>query len=186
MSPLTRVTPLLLGILPLLCISCKSDQTTPPARDSTRVTVNGKPLPSNERPVGIDTAVKSDPCAARLHAISGTMLMYYALHNRLPPTLDELRALQEVDQPLNFACPVSGERYVYVPTGLVSQDDNRQIILHDAQPERNGARWTILMQRPQGRQPAAMWVVSLTDPMFRAYTAPRTPTTTTRPAATRP
>jgi hypothetical protein len=36
------------------------------------------------------------------------------------------------------------------------------------------------MQKPRGRQPAAMWVVSLTDPLFRGYTP--TPPPATKPA----
>jgi len=156
MLAMTRARFIQLCLPALLCAACQTEKPASQRRDlGTTVTVNGKTLPSNERPPGIDAAVKSDPCAARLHAISGTMLMYYALHNRLPPKLDDLRALQEADQPLNFACPASGQRYVYVPTGLVSQDDNRQIILHDPTPEPTGVRWTILMQKPQGRQPAA-------------------------------
>jgi hypothetical protein len=187
MVPATRARLVWPCICGLLCIGCKTANNAPPARDAnTRVTVNGKPLPNNERPAGLDTAVKSDPCAARLHAISGAMLEYFALNNRLPPKLDDLRPLLDVDRSLSFTCPVSGTPYAYVPRGLVSQDDNRQIILHDPQPDRTGMRWVILMQRPQGRQPAAMWVVSLSDPMFRAYAAPAdAPKTTTRPT-TRP
>ncbi|MDB5321777.1 MAG: hypothetical protein JWN40_3408 [Phycisphaerales bacterium] len=156
---------------------CKSaPDPTPAPRPIVRV--NGEQFPSGvpaaaataDKPPPIERTLKSDPCAARLHAISGAMLEFYALHNRLPPTLQDLQSLQDLDQPLEFTCTESRQPYVYVPAGLQSPNDTRRIILHDPTPDRAGLRWAIVMQRPRGRQPAAMWVVSLTDPLFRAYT----------------
>jgi hypothetical protein len=164
--------------------ACKSttDSTPPPPRPVVRV--NGEQFPGNpaEKPQPIEQALKSDPCAARLHAISGAMLEYYALHNRLPATLQDLQSLADLDQPLQFTCTESGEPYVYVPAGLQSPDETRRIILHDPVPDRSGLRWVILMQKPRGRQPAAMWVVSLTDPLFRGYTPAPPPATMPKPA----
>ena len=160
---------------------CKSKtDPTPPARSIVRV--NGEQFSAGpaEKPQPLEQALKSDPCAARLHAISGAMLEYYALHNRLPKTLQDLQSLADLDQPLQFTCTESGQPYVYVPAGLQSPDDTRRVILHDPVPDRSGLRWVIMMQKPRGRQPAAMWVVSLTEPLFRGYT-PVGPTS--KPAA---
>src|SRR5262245_21737862 len=59
----------------------------------------------------------TDPCAMRLHDISGAILFYYASHHQLPPTLAELRAMPGFDQ-LEFICPESNLAYVYAPGGL--------------------------------------------------------------------
>jgi hypothetical protein len=154
-------------------------QTSPPAQTARpAVTVNGAAASpdgspaSNTPQVPIEQALKSDPCAARLHDVSGAMLMYYALHNRLPARLEDLAPFAEPDRPLNFKCPTSGQAYAYVPGGLRSQGDERQIVLHDAAEHAGATRWTIMMQRPRGRQPAAMWVVPLPAATFQTYSAP--------------
>jgi hypothetical protein len=175
-----RLTVLIIGIA--LSGGCKS-KTDPAPTARPMVRVNGEEFSTGitAKPPPIDQTLKSDPCAARLHAISGAMLEYFALHNRLPVALEELEPLADLDQPLNFACPDSGQPYVYVPAGLQAPDDAKRIVLHDPTPNRMGLRWVILMQKPRGRQPAAMWVVSLTEPLFRAYTpAPAAETRPTR------
>jgi hypothetical protein len=164
--------------------ACKSTTDSTPAPRSI-VRVNGEEFSAGpaDKAQPLEQTLKSDPCAARLHAISGAMLEYYALHNRLPPTLHDLQSLADLDQPLQFTCTESGQPFVYVPAGLQSPDDTRRIILHDPVPDRSGLRWVIMMQKPRGRQPAAMWVVSLTDPLFRGYTPVALPTTAPKPAA---
>src|SRR6266496_3760811 len=166
-----RLMVLVIGAI--LSGGCKSatdqqqQQQSPTPRPTVRL--NGEEFSTNiaSKTPPIEQTLKSDPCAARLHAISGAMLEYYALHNRLPVALVELESLADLDQPLNFVCPDSGQPYVYVPAGLQAPDDAKRIVLHDPTPNRLGLRWVILMQKPRGRQPAAMWVVSLTDPLFR-------------------
>ena len=169
------------GMLVGALVGCKSS-TDADLSPRPVVKMNGQEYKSSGQAVSlpIDEALKSDPCAARLHAISGAMLEYYALHNRLPPALSDLESLADFDQPLNFVCPESGEGYVYVPRGLKSPTDTRLIVVHDPVPHRSGQRWAILLQKPKGRQPAAMWVVPMSEGEFRAHTpAPAPPT---RPA----
>lgn len=173
-------------LVAVLATGCKSS-SMPEARPTVRV--NGEEFGGTGGPGGsrkiqpLDETLKSDPCAARLHAISGAMLEYFALNSRLPGTLDELRSLGDLDQPLSFECPETGKSYEYVPGGLQSPDDARQIILVDSTPHSRGVRWAILMQQARGRQPAAMWVVMLSEPVFRGYVpAPRK----SNAAATRP
>jgi hypothetical protein len=170
--------PVACAVVALALAGCKSNtDSTPPARSIVRV--NGEQFSSSalEKPLPLEQTLKSDPCAARLHAISGAMLEYYALHNGLPPALQDLQSLADLDQPLQFTCTESGQPFVYVPAGLQSPDDTRRIILHDSVPDRSGLRWVIMMQKPRGRQPAAMWVVSLTEPLFRGYTPAAAATT---------
>jgi hypothetical protein len=156
---------------------CKSSTEAPPAPRPV-VKVNGQDYAQTgaQKPVAIDEALKSDPCAARMHAISGAMLEYYALHNRLPRALTELQSLADLDEALNFNCPETGTAYTYVPAGLQTPSEARHIILHDATSHSSGQRWTILLQKPKARQPAAMWVVPMSETVFRSYTP--TPATT--------
>ena len=148
------------------------------------VTVNGEPTertggstPSATPSMSIDRALKSDPCSVRLHEISGAMLTYLAIHGRMPRSLDELQSMQSPGDPvLNFTCPTTGQPYVYVPQGLRSVTDPRQIIVHDRSPDAAGMRWVILMQPAKGRQAAATWVTRLPEPEFRGYQPP-SPTT---------
>jgi hypothetical protein len=146
------------------------------------VKMNGQEYRSSGQAVSmpIDEALRSDPCAARLHAISGAMLEYYALHNRLPPALQNLASLADLDEPLNFTCPETGRPYVYVPTGLQSPKDSRLIVVHDAETHRSGQRWVILLQKPKGRQAASLWVVPMGEGEFRAHTP--APPPASRPA----
>jgi hypothetical protein len=146
------------------------------------VKMNGQEYRSSGQAVSmpIDEALRSDPCAARLHAISGAMLEYYALHNRLPPALQNLASLADLDEPLNFTCPETGRPYVYVPTGLQSPKDSRLIVVHDAETHRSGQRWVILLQKPKGRQAASLWVVPMGEAEFRAHTP--APPPASRPA----
>lgn len=152
---------------------CQKTVVTPPSARPT-VVVNGATGGDGTPAPPIEQTIKADPCATRLHAICGAMLGEYAIRGRLPARLDALQA--SADEPLTFTCPSTGQPYAYVPLGLETRDDDRLLVLYDAVPERSGTRWAILMRRPRGRQPASLWVVQLSEPVFRAYT-PRTPST---------
>jgi hypothetical protein len=148
------------------------------------VVVNGEPTESggtsrapSSPSMSIDRALNSDPCSVRLHEISGAMLQHVAIHGRLPRTLDELQSMQGPGEPaLNFTCPTTGEPYVYVPQGLRSPADPRQIVVHDRYPDATGLRWVILMQPARARQAPATWVMHLPESEFGRYQPPA-PTT---------
>jgi hypothetical protein len=143
------------------------------------VTVNGQEVspegkvvtpPAGSTAQPLERVLKSDPCATRLHEISGAMLTYQAVRGRMPASLEDLQTVQGVTEgPLQLTCPASGEAYVYVPDGLRSAEDARQIVVHDRSADASGFRWVILMQPPRGRQAAATWVMKLGEPAFRAY-----------------
>lgn len=172
--PIAVLAALLLG-------GCQTEVVDAPISQKPLVVVNGQqwsgdnPPPTKQPP--IEQAINSDPCAARLHEISGAMLEFFAINARLPRQLDELQTLTDLDRPLSFVCPTSSKPYTYVPTGLRSADEPRLIIVYDSTADNSGQRWAILMQKPKGRQPAAMWVMSLSEPVFRTYTAPPIPAT---------
>jgi hypothetical protein len=156
-----------------ILLSCgpKAGDTGP----RTRVTVDGVAMSTGGQPeqsLPIERALRSDPVASQLHEISGAMLQYYALNGRLPPQLEDLQPLADVGRPLILESAATGKPFVYVPAGLQSHDDTRQIVLYDEKPAKSGHRWAILMQRPKGRQGAATWVVPLTESVFRTYAPP--------------
>lgn len=180
-----RIVSQVLGAVVLLA-GCQRTVTTEGGIGSGRpvVVVNGQSTepdgtsrPPSSPIMSIDRALKSDPCSVRLHEISGAMLSYLAIQGRLPRTLDELQSMQGPGEPaLNFTCPTTAEPYVYVPQGLRSPTDPRQIVVHDRSPDAMGLRWVILMQPPKGRQTPATWVMRLPESEFRRYQAPA-PTT---------
>ncbi len=125
--------------------------------------------------VDADPLAEREPCASRLHDIAGTMLLYFAVHKRLPAELNELRALADIDQELEFTCPTTGQPYVYVPSGLRFPGKEERLVLHDAEASHGGARWGILAAPPKGERPASMWAVRLPETVFRSYSAVSAP-----------
>lgn len=124
------------------------------------------------RPDEIEGAIHSDACAARLQDISGALLGYYAINNRLPATLAELNGLSDLDRPLAFTSPASGRPFTYVPAGLRSPADPRLIVLFDPAVDRQGLRWVIKLRRPRGRDAAATWVERIPNFSFQTYVPP--------------
>ena len=97
------------------------------------------------------------------------MLGYYAVYKQLPDKLDDLKALADVDEPLEFSCPKSHQPYVYVPGGLEVAGRPKRIVLHDATPAHDGGRWCILMEPATGKNPPSMEVLLVPEPIFRGY-----------------
>jgi hypothetical protein len=124
------------------------------------------------RPEQIESAIHSDPCSLRLQDISGALLEYFAIHNRLPAALAVLNGLPDLDHPLTFACPGSNKPFVYVPTGLISPTDPQQIVLYDPAVDRSGLRWVIRLRRPRGGETAAAFVEHMPQSVFQTF-APR-------------
>jgi hypothetical protein len=143
----------------LLAIGCQP-APAPQTRSQPQVIINGAQSVSDPpaRPEQIEGAIHSDACAERLQEISGALLEYYASYEKLPARLDVLNSLPDLDQPLAFSCPNSDRPFVYVPSGLHSAGDSRQIVLYDPAIDRAGLRWVIRMRRPSAREAAATWV----------------------------
>lgn len=118
----------------------------------------------------IETAIRSDPCSLRLQQISGALLEYGAIHGRLPEKLSQLNALPDLDEPLTFTCPGSAHPFVYVPSGLVSPTDPRQIVLYDPDMDKAGLRWVICLRRPRPREAAATFVERMPQAVFQTFT----------------
>ena len=71
-----------------------------------------------------------DPCADRLHDISGHLLLNYSLNQRLLQTLDDLRAASGQAEAPPLVCPVSGKPYIYRPEGLQVSGQVGRLVLY--------------------------------------------------------
>jgi hypothetical protein len=120
----------------------------------------------------LDSITAADPCGNRAHALAGAMLFYYAVHRKLPPTLDALQAFADTGEPLEFTCPASGKAYVYDPAGLVARGTDGRLVLYDAEPSHDGARWGVVAAPPRGLRPATASAVRLAEDAFRRYAPP--------------
>lgn len=114
--------------LAVLAAGCQKQATTPEVR----------------RP-----SLEKDPCAERLHDLSGRLLLYYATHHRLPETLAALPPLDPA-HPTPTVCPVSGKPYVYRPKGLAVSGQPGRLVLYDLEPSHAGMRWGVFIDKASG------------------------------------
>jgi hypothetical protein len=117
-----------------------------------------------------ETAVRSDPCAERVHNIGGTLLLYYASHQQMPQRLEELKPLADFDQPIELTCPVSGKPYLYAPNGLAAVGKEKRIVVYDAEPSHDGRRWCLFMLPAKPGQALAVEVLEVPEGLFRTFT----------------
>ena len=98
--------------------------------------------------------VRIDPCEQYLYdVVCNQLMMYYAIHKELPPTLE---ALRKVDPTNPMECPVSGKPYVYNPVGLEVSGWPGRLILYDSEPIHDGHRWGIVADVPRPGKPFAV------------------------------
>jgi hypothetical protein len=121
------------------------------------------------RRLSADDAVGTDASASRLHDIEGALLLYDALHHHLPPTLDDLKPLDDAGMELQTNAP-SGQPYLYIPNGLVTLGSNHRIIVADPAPSAAGKRWCILLPPSPARGTGiSASVLELPEATFRTY-----------------
>ena len=118
-----------------------------------------------------------DACATRLVDIEGALLEYYVTMHHWPASLDELKPLSST--PLELTCPVSKQRYIYNPLGLEGPADPRKLIVYDALPSHNNARWGIMLGHDVNSPTPALDVKLIPEASFRQYhqSAPKPPPT---------
>ncbi|KPJ56331.1 MAG: hypothetical protein AMS16_02580 [Planctomycetes bacterium DG_58] len=119
-------------------------------------------------PVARPATPAFDPCAERLHEISGRLLLYYSLNRRLPPSLEELRTVTRDEAELTYVCPQSGETYIYRAEGLALPDGAGSLVLYDAVPVHNGGRWGIVVNRNAPGTPLTAGVVWIDETVMRS------------------
>ena len=120
------------------------------------------PAPQVDRP-----GVRTSPCADRLHDICGELLLYYAAHGALPPTLDELCPAAGPEA-ASRVCPASGKPYVYDPAGLTAPGRAGRLVLYDPDPSHAGMRWGAFLDAGGPAKTPAMRVILLSEGAFRA------------------
>lgn len=118
--------------------------------------------PETRRP-----SVQEDPCAQRLHDLSGRLLLYYSQRARLPASLDALPPLDPAD-PTPAVCPVSGLAYVYAPAGVRVPDYPGRLVLYDAQPSHAGMRWGVFVDTATAGGHLTARVLPVAEDAFRA------------------
>lgn len=111
----------------------------------------------------------TDPCANRLHELSGALLTYYAINKKLPETLAEAETLADATAEFNTECPVSRQPYVYAPRGLQAQGQDRLLILYDPTPAHAGLRWGVFIAPPRDGQLPSTYVLIMSPEVFRSY-----------------
>ncbi len=121
-----------------------------------------------------------DPCADRLHDISGHLLLYYSLERQLPQTLDELRAEADPGVVPPFTCPVSGKLYLYHPKGLQVPGRPGRLVLCDAAPTHSGMRWGIVITEWKTGGPLAARVILLSEELIGTAEPKKDPGTKNR------
>lgn len=157
--------PLVVALAVALAGGCVSETKQPPVRVLT-------PEPRPRQVAAGETAVPNeatDPCANRLHELSGPLLGYYALNKRLPEKLEELAPLLDTGAEFNADCPVAGRPYVYVPRGLQAQGQERLLVLYDPTPAHAGLRWGVFIAPPRGGQLPSTYVLLMSEEVFRSF-----------------
>jgi hypothetical protein len=153
------------------CVTERKDGRAPAgtARPVKRTT-GGPALPAEDvaRPGGKPNEL-TDPCATRLHDLSGLLLLYYATNKRLPETLDELSSLTDFDMEFRTDCPVSGRPYVYAPAATPPPGSDQFLVLYDSVPAHRGLRWGVFILPPRDQQLPATKVILMTETVFRNY-----------------
>jgi hypothetical protein len=152
------------GLLLGGCVTETKQSGAPVTREQARP--RQKPAPAGRGDSPIDV---TDPCAMRLHDVSGVLLMYYAINRRLPAKLDELESLTDVDTGFSVECPASHQPYVYVPGGLSAPNQQRLLVLYDPVPAHAGLRWGVFIAPPREGKPPATFVLLMSEEVFRSF-----------------
>ena len=109
----------------------------------------------------------SDPCAMRLHDISGAFLLYMQKHNDLPLSLDEIAPYARILGVKSMNCPDTGVPYIYTRDGILLPEQNARIILYDPQPSPAGYRWAISLGAKTPDSPPQTKVVAFPESFFQ-------------------
>ena len=137
------------------------------ARGGGEVLLTGKPVPPKPGDL-------SDPCAQRMHDLSGLLLLYYAVNKALPENLQDMASLADMDVEFHGECPASGKPYAYVPHAVPPGGSEQFLVLYDSVPAHNGLRWGVFITPPKDGRPAATRAILMSDDVFRQY-APKQP-----------
>jgi hypothetical protein len=112
--------------------------------------------------------VMAEPCSEQLHEICGQLLLYYAHHHALPPSVDDLRSMPDADPAVTYRCPVTHQPYVYHPAGLPCPNRPGRIIFYDSRPSESKVRWVIVVESMEPGEPLITRVLPIPETVFPA------------------
>ena len=123
---------------------------------------NAAPPPDS----GTAPITNTDPCAMRLHDLSGALLAYYMEYYQFPAKLSELADASVLLPAPPAECPVSKRPYVYNPEGILLPERSSRVLVYDAAPSHSGMRWAITAEeRADGGLPVTK-VLALPESFF--------------------
>jgi hypothetical protein len=120
------------------------------------------------------TGAELDPCADRLHEISGRLLLYYSVAGKMPATLPDMKGVDSEPLP-PLVCPVSGKPYVYNPVGLPIAGRRGRLVIYDAEPSHSGKRCAILADVGAEDKPLSARVILVPEAPVFSGTKPQKP-----------
>src|SRR5205823_576572 len=113
----------------------------------------------------------TDACSSRMEDICEAILWYHASNKKLPATLEDLLPMPGSTNPLEFTCPTSGQRYVYLATPLAANGVVYRLVLYEPKAVHGGTRWGIVMRPTTGNAEVLLQVIALDDKLLRVYLA---------------
>ena len=167
----TAVVILCAGLLLAGCARGQAGSAAPATRPAGE---NQPPPRADARPADIRDVSLTDPCANRLHDLAGSLLLYHAIHQRLPERLTDLEQITGPLAPAALVCPVSKSPYTYNPDGLLSPDTKSLLVVYDSAATHDGRRQAISVTPPADPTDALVTkITSLPNQAFQP--APLTP-----------
>ena len=127
----------------------------------------GKPAQTVLEPPRPALSTAHDPCANRLHDLSGPMMLYWVQNGSLPERLEQLRPLDGASA-VGVTCPVSGRAYLYIPEGLGVAGQSGRLLVVDPEPVHSGYRWAISLMPQEPGQALDLRVVAVPEEQFRS------------------
>lgn len=112
----------------------------------------------------------TDPCAMRLHELSGALLLHYFNHFELPQDLAQLQPLESGKLLPPAVCPVTGAPYIYYPTGILLTEQQAYVVLYDSAPAHSRMRWAVTVHEPaDGGETLLTKVIVLPESFFALH-----------------
>jgi len=146
-------------------IGCQSTQGPPASSAQPRA------LP--EFTGSLDEALDADPCSTRMHDIAGMLANFcYNHHGRLPVSLDELREAAGPGANMNFTCPLTGQLYVYLQTGLFLPNQTMKVVLWEPTASHGGSRLCVLIPPTDPGTSVTAYVKPIPEKDFQKALAP--------------
>jgi len=111
----------------------------------------------------------------RLHEACGSLFLYFAQYNRLPPDVNALKnppggaTLGVTPGATDLTCPVSHKPYIYNPTGIPAPKSPAILVLYDPEPSHHGYRWAVAVIPPEGNNALIADVIAVPESYFKKF-----------------